>query len=243
VTNRAMTAANAKVQSGLKPAIILILFISLFFVCSALGQDGTDSDDSAGEFTGTLNFDTPIKMQGNTEYEFTFKVTNTTIIGASVRWIYAVELLMPSAGYTINADAISTPDSLHIDGWSFDFNKEEYLHGWGHGRQSILWLNLGLTRSFFGDIREGEVMDFAFIALTDENATDGFDWTLTASDCESCAFASSGFDYSITGTAYVCDEIGCGNDADRLGDDADDTEEDGKSTGDDDDNASSGCGC
>jgi hypothetical protein len=145
-------------------------------------------------------------------------VSNTTSTSADGQhWIYLVEMFMPNPDYVISQD-VAVPDAIHGGGeWQADiFNNDA-------GEVGISWEFVTSTTSTgFGDIQEGDFLDFSFVATTDEAATDGFDWKLTTDTFE-----------IATGTAYVGGEPT----------DDDTTPTDDATGDDDDDDDSGGCGC
>ncbi len=177
-------------------------------------DDDAADDDATGEgFDGTLEFMSPDALAPNSEYNFEFRVTNTT--SAEVdgdHWIYLVEIYMPSPEYAINGELMS-PTALHDGDWTAEL-LEDVTDSPG-----IRWMHSSVvTSAAFGDIREGEYLDFAFTATSDAEGSDGFDFRLVTQN-----------DDFVTGTAYVGDEP-----------DDDDTTDEGDDDDDDDDD---GCGC
>jgi hypothetical protein len=184
----------------------------------ATTDDATDdvSDDDGEGFAGTIEFNAPAELKPTTQYQFEFKVSNTTNPNIDgTHWIYLVEMFMPNLEYLISAD-INVPDSLHGGGeWTADLFTNEA------NEQGILWeFNSQMTSAAYGDIQEGDFLDFSFAATTDAAATDGFDWRLETDMHE---FA--------TGTAYVGTGVVDDDTEPVTGDDDDDDDDDG------------GCGC
>ncbi|MCL4233013.1 MAG: hypothetical protein KJ042_00680 [Deltaproteobacteria bacterium] len=200
--------------------------------------DDDADDDTGGDFSATLDFTNPVLLTGAQIYDFEFIVANTTTPGPIQRWINSVDLYMPSEAYVI--DAAHTPDALHWGTWAY-----ELLPG-DLGDVGIRWaFTSGGSSAAYGDIREGESLEFAFRATTDAEASDGFDYRIAADSGE-----------YVSGTACVvegCDETDddADDDADddlHPGDDdiADDDADDDAADDDDDDdddNDSGGCGC
>ena len=203
-------------------------------------DDDTDDDvddDAGDDFSATLDFNNPVLLTGARLYDFEFIVANTTTPGPIQRWINGVDLYMPSDAYAI--DAVHAPDALHWGSWA-----HELLPG-DAGDIGIRWsFTSGGSSAAYGDIREGESLEFAFAATTDVEASDGFDYRIVADSGE-----------YISGTACIvagCDEA----DDDAADDDAhdddlhadDDAGTDDDAGGDDDDDddndsGSGGCGC
>jgi len=192
----------------------------------AVDDDTTDDDDSADLFT--LDFDAPEALEPDTTYNFEFTVFNNTVQDTSVdkgEWIKRVDLSMPSENYVVDDTNLDSPDPLHgsasegeyqIDHWGVEFDADT---------ATITWQAFGVvTSAEYGDIREQELLTFAFTADTDASATDGFAWTLYGD-----------LDTEVTGVAFIGEQT----------DDDDDTSDDDsdlpKSSSDDDD--SGGCGC
>lgn len=177
-------------------------------------DDATDDDDGEG-FSGTVEFNSPEALTPSTQFEFNFVVTNTTSADAEgENWINMVEMFMPAVGYVVDAD-IAAPEALYSGGeWEAELATDST------DTQYITWMFVtpGSSASY-GDIREGDYLDFSFTATTDEAATDGFNWRLETSNSQ--------YD---TGTAYV----GNGPTDDTTDDDA---------GSDDDDDDDGGCGC
>ncbi|MCZ7583730.1 MAG: hypothetical protein M5R36_10560 [Deltaproteobacteria bacterium] len=216
--------------------VLLMAVVACFFATPVLAQDDDtagdddtasmdddmDDDDATGDgFSGTVEFDSPAALEANMSYEFNFRVTNTTDANAEGRhWIYLVEMFMPNADYAISQD-LSSPDALHPGSgeWSAEPQEDQVT-----GQKGIRWqFTSTMTSAAYGDIEEGDFLDFSFVATTDDLATDGFDWFLWADSGE--------FD---EGTAFVGGE---GEDDDTGADD--DLDDDGGDDDDDDD----GCGC
>ncbi len=222
---------------------IFIRILSVFVVIFALAPIAFAQDDDADSFDGTVGFEAPSALEPATEFEFGFVVHNSSSsVDDDLNWICAVDLFLPSPNYILPLDGISDPDSLHGGGWAHDIDFDD------DNRIMIMWMHAGLRASTASgcDIREGESLEFAFKAVTDENATDGFDWRL---------FAAGGA--SRMGTSY----IGSGDDDDddvnddvdddtALNDDTDDDDEwptaddDSSVSGDEsDDSSGASCGC
>jgi hypothetical protein len=218
---------------------LLLTVVFLFaFVGAVWAQDDTvttdddttppvDDDTGTGsEFAATLAFVSPTALEGNIEYEFEFKVTNTTTPSSVHQWISIVDLYMPTSDYSINPD-LASPDALHGGQWNATLLTETD----SSTAVGIRWeFTLGVSSMAYGDIREGEDIDFSFRATTDGSGTDGFDFKITAD--------SANF---VSGTAYIGEEPDDDTGADDTG--ADDTVGADDAGDDDDDDSSSGCGC
>ncbi|MCZ7584229.1 MAG: hypothetical protein M5R36_13320 [Deltaproteobacteria bacterium] len=187
-------------------------------------MDDDATDDDVDEFTATLEFNDPEALEADMEYEFSLRVTNTTVASETRRWINDVELFMPTTDYSIDEGSLTGPNSLHPDYGDWDA-----AYGEGDTWKGIRWLFSGLvTSESYGDIREGEYLDFAFNATTDGDATDGFGWYIEADSGE-----------FVEGTAFIGSE-GEDDDAD---DDFGDDDSAPLASGDDDDDSGGGCGC
>jgi hypothetical protein len=191
-------------------------------------DDTVPADDTAADddFTATVEFSAPTALEADTEYDFTFTVSNTTSPTTLIRWIYDVEMFLPSSGYTLNEDlpehVSPRPDS---GTWTAEPMDDD-------GTAGIKWQFTGIvTSEAYGDIRDGEAQDFSFKATTDGTATDGFDWRLIALDD-----ATPPNEYELFGKAYIGEEP----DDDTVTDDT--TVDDDLSAG-DDDSGGGGCGC
>ena len=219
---------------------IFIRILSVFVVIFALAPTAFAQDDDADSFDGAVGFEAPFALEPATEFEFGFVVENTSSsVNDDLNWICAVDMFLPSPNYILPLDGVSDPDSLHGGGWAHDIDFDS------NNRIMIMWMHAGLQASTASgcDIREGESIEFAFKAVTDENATDGFDWRL---------FAAGGA--SRMGTSY----IGGGDDDDDVNDDADDdaasnddadddewpsVDDDSDSGDESDDSSGASCGC
>ena len=208
---------------------------------SAFSTVAFAQDDDQDSFDGTVDFESPSALEPGTEFEFGFIVENTSnSTNNDLNWICEADLFLPSSSYTLPLDGVSDPDALHGGTWIHDIDFDT------NNRIVIMWMHSGLSASSSAtcDIREGEALGFAFKAVTDENATDGFGWRL---------YASGGA--SLMGTAYVGTE-GDDDDADDdddVDDDISDDDTDNNNewpSADDDadsddgsDTTSIGCGC
>jgi hypothetical protein len=217
---------------------ISIRILSVFVVIIALAPTAFAQDDDADSFDGAVGFEAPFALEPATEFEFGFVVHNSSSsVNDDLNWICAVDMFLPSADYILPLDGVSDPDSLHGGGWAHDIDFDS------NNRIVIMWMHAGLQASTASgcDIRESESIEFAFKAVTDENATDGFDWRL---------FAAGGA--SRMGTAYIGggdDDVNDDADDDTASnDDADDDEwpsvDDDSDSGDEsDDSSGASCGC
>ena len=187
-------------------------------------NDATDDDDAADELNATLEFvnETGDELVAEEYYEFEIHVINNEEYSATEKgeWIYKVELSMPSTAYAVELDTtaeypIPVPDAKYedTDHWESEFDPSS---------STITWQSFGVvTSANYGDIREGDMMVFNFIATTDEEATDGFHWML---------YSDEGTE--AEGVAYY-----------GSGDDDDDDDNDDLPPSGDDDDDSGGCGC
>lgn len=191
----------------------------------AADDDAADDDDDGGEFTDSyLEFDSPTALEADIDYEFNLTVYNAATFeekGKQGEWIYAIDLTMPSEDYVVDTETLAGPDPIHsgtddeyeITGWEANFDPSS---------ATISWQCFGVvTSATYGDIREGDLLAFQFMATTDAGATDGFPWVL---------HGDMGTD--VEGTAYITEE--------PTDDDEDD---DDMGTRDDDDDDGGGCGC
>ena len=180
-------------------------------------DDDAADDDDVGEFEATVEFSSPEALEAAGDYEFTFRVTNTTTPGEMQRWIWDVEMYMPNSGYELDEAGLAAPNPLHGGEWEVDPLDDE-------GTAGIRWQYTGVaTSEAYGDIREGEHLDFSFNATTDDGE-DGFPWRLLADTGE-----------QLQGTAWVGEETEPEPDDDSADDDV--------SGDDDDDDYGGGCGC
>lgn len=191
--------------------LYLALAMTFVFASSAMAQEDVFgltgyADDQAR----------PLTLDNNTEYTFAFDVFNQS--GDDVA-IQVVQISLPSAGYELDEANLEAPEALHPENeWDVDYDSASYTITWessGAGHNSTADL---------GDIREGEMLQFSFVATTDSNkaASDGFAYTLTGDDNGETE-VSGLFEFGATPD----------DDDDTSGDDDDDN----------DDNDSGGCGC
>jgi hypothetical protein len=192
-------------------------------------DDAADDDDTGGDFTDSyLEFDSPTSLEPDSEYEFNLTVYNAATFeekGKQGEWIYAIDLTMPSVDYVVDTETLVGPDPIHgntgdefeITGWEANFDPTS---------ATISWQCFGVvTSANYGDIREGDLLQFQFMATTDAEATDGFPWVL---------HGDLGTD--VDGVAFIGEEP----DDDDDDDDTDDDDMGGRS---DDDDDGGGCGC
>jgi hypothetical protein len=224
-----------------KKLLFIMLMLSLVLVLhsAALAQedddddnddndDATDDDDMGGTFEDSyLAFDSPTEIEGDTEYEFNLTVYNAATFeekGKQGEWIYAIDLAMPSVDYVVSTDTLAGPDPIHgstgdefeITGWEANFDPS---------LATISWQCFGVvTSANYGDIREGDLLQFQFMATTDTDATDGFPWVI---------HGDMGTD--VEGKAYIGEE--------PVDDDDDDDDDDTDTPRSDDDDDGGGCGC
>jgi hypothetical protein len=238
-----MLETQSKEDGKLKPRIIFMAFVFVLGMSAfAMAQDDTAvaddtmaddtsaaDDDASGVFAATFEFTAPEALTADMEYDFSFTVANTTT-GDVQRWIYDIEMYLPTINYSLlNADSIPAPTALHDGEWTAERVTDETDNGTFEG---IHWqFNGTMTSESYGDIREGDSLDFNFSAKTDADASDGFPWRMIALD-------ENEVTYDLTGTSYV------GGDDDTTTDDTgDDTADDDLGGGDDDDGGGGGCGC
>lgn len=191
-------------------------------------DDATDDsdDDAAGAFAATMAFTSPVSLEAEIEYEFEFTVTNTTNVGANVHeWIEMLDLYMPSEEYAIDTDSLAAPDDLHGGSWSVRTLPLDDATATPIG---IRWqFTTNSTSAAYGDIREGETLEFAFRAKSDASATDGFNYKI---------YSDSGAD--VQGKACITTD--CGETTDDTA--SDDTDDDAADDDDDDDDDGGCCG-
>jgi hypothetical protein len=190
--------------------------------------DDDDSGDDDGFFASTVEFTSPDALDPNEEYEFIFEVTNNALLDPDQKgdWINQVDLSMPSGDYVVDENELTAPvplygdtgDETEIEKWEVSFDPNTV---------TITWQAFGVvTSANYGDIREGDVLPFQFVATTDSTPTGtlesgiGFNWVLYSDEGN-----------TVSGTAYIGDEG-------PADDDDDDTD-----SGDDDDDSGGGCGC
>jgi hypothetical protein len=176
-------------------------------------------DDFAESY---LDFNLPEALEPSMEYEFTLTVYNAATPPAQGKsdWIWKVELSMPSQDYVFDEGQLTAPTPLHpttTDYWDAGFNPSSSM---------ITWEVYGIVATKenpIGDIRDGESLEFGFVATTDSLPTDGFYYSLWGDE-----------GIVVSDTAYIE-----GDDDDDFGDDDDD--DDAAPGDDDDDDSSSGC--
>jgi len=159
-----------------KRGIRLSLWLLLLISSTAWAQDDPFGLSGYADGDGP-----PLILQDNTTYEFAFDVFNFS--GGDVA-IQKFDITLPSPDYILDEVTLSAPEALHPDRiWIVDYDADHYTVFW----ESIC---AGASNSAnLGDIREGEILQFQFIATTDSNkaATDGFLWVLTGDDGETVA--------------------------------------------------------
>ena len=194
-----------------KKFLLLALAMTFVFASSAFAQDDPFGLTGYADGQGP-----PLVLDNNTTYEFAFDVFNQS--GGDVN-IKMVEISLPTAGYELDEVALEAPGALHPENeWDVSYDEGDFTITWessGAGHNST---------ADIGDIREGEMLQFSFVATTDSNkaATDGFPYVLTGDD---------------SGETVVQGLFEFGQ---APADDDDDT---GDEDDDDDDNDSGGCGC
>ncbi len=166
------------------PAIIICLLFGAS-LAAAQNQDPATGEilqdaslaDRAPGFHAEVEPTSPNAIAPLTEYEFSFVVANTSNDSYYQRWIGIVDLFLPSLNYVVDTSRVSEPDGLHDGVWEFAYSQS-------FGRQQLTWRNLGMWRIFYGDIREGEQLEFSFVAMTDDVPSGVFNWRATADSGE-----------------------------------------------------------
>lgn len=192
-----------------------------------------DDDDTAGDdddfFASTVEFTSPEALDPDQEYQFFFEVTNNAVLNPDEKgdWINQVDLSMPSSDYVVNEGELEAPEPLHGDTGD-ETEIEKWEVSFDPNTVTITWQAFGVvTSADYGDIREGDVLTFNFVATTDSIPTGtlesgvGFNWVLYSDEGN-----------MVNGTAYIGEDI--------VDDDDDD---DTTPSGDDDDDSGGGCGC
>ena len=180
---------------------IVTLVLVFAFAATALAQE------EEFHVEGAADNQFPIDLAPNTEYEFAFDVFNDA--GGDVA-VKEVSITLPSTSYTLGDYDMDLPGLGDEFTWEGEFDEDT---------ATLNWVAIGPTSSAeMGDIREGEMLTFSFIAMTDTDASDGFSWVLRGDD---------GGATTLSGVFFFS-----GEDDDIDGDDDDD---------DDDDDG--GCGC
>lgn len=195
-----------------KKFLLIALMMASVFAMSGMVM----AQDEPFGLTGTAGGASAVTLQPDTAYEFAFEVSNTA--GGDVA-IKKVDITLPNTSYVLGDYA--APDALHPEDveWGVEFDEDSGMISWETSGVGAM------SSAEIGDIREGEMLSFSFMATTDADASDGFTWTLTGDD--NGATMVSGI-YTFEG----------GDDDDVTPDD-DDTGD----NGDDDDDDSGGCGC
>jgi hypothetical protein len=211
-----------------KKFLLIAMIMTFVFAMSgfAIAQDddtaADDDDDSAPadpfHLEGLANGEYPVVLEAEMQYEFAFDVFNDA--GGDVK-IKNVAITLPNTSYAMD-DFEAEMDGVTEDyTWKAVYDEET---------ATITWEAFGATSSVeMGDIAEGEMLTFSFLATTDADATDGFAWTITG---------DNDGDTSATDVFFFGGEPG--DDDDTVPTDDDDDTVDGD---DDDDDDSGGCGC
>jgi hypothetical protein len=206
---------------GIIRSIVFSLLSLTFLLGSTMAW--ADNQDEVFSISGTAAGDSIKCFQPETEYEFAFKVENHGDFGVAIR---KVEIAMPALGYKMVE--YSAPEALHEDmQWYVDYDEATTALTW-----ESMPINAGSSAEL-GDIREGDSLTFSFVAITDEQATDGFIWTLTGDD------GGTTFTSGVWNFAACCgkESLPCDDD-----DDASPGDDDAAGSG-DDDNDDNACGC
>ena len=207
--------------------LALILGFAIAFAAAAFAQDDdmveTVFDDSTVNFTG------PAVLEADTEYLFELEVFNAAqkVAGEKGVWVGKVEITLPGGAngdYVLakETDQPQAPECL---------NPGEYCDYWeamfDYTNKIITWQSFGMVNSVeYGDIREQDILAFAFTATTDQFPSTGFAWTI---------FGDNG-DF-VEGSWVFPDPP---DDDDTADDDAFGLDDD---AADDDDDSDDGCGC
>jgi hypothetical protein len=199
------------------PRLALLLALAAALVPAAI-------DDSAIYFTSPPA-DT---LTADTTFGFGFYAMNAAEQNTPDKWIYKIEVYLPSADYEVDETSVTAPGVLH--GNDPDYPTDEWLWNYNDDPDgpSIVWMNTSpVTSEQIGDLRAGESLTFTFRATTDAVPTDGFHWALT----------SAGGDF-VTGVSY----IGLAPDDDDDNNNDDDNNDNNDADDDGDNDEDSGCG-
>ena len=207
---------------------LMILTAVAFLDTNAFAQE--TFNDSFIEFTAP-----PAGLDPDTLYEFEFTVYNMSTYDPLVKgeWIYMVDLTMPSDDYNVDEMSLVAPTPLHGDPGEGEYRILNWEVAFHAPYATITWQCVdAMPHPAFhvGDIREGESLDFGFIATTDAAPSNCFQWVL----------------YSDEGSTL---EGSCPNfppaddDDDDSGEDDDDSPDEDDTGDDDDDDNDGGCGC
>ena len=145
-------------------------------------DDDNDDDDVEPGFDATVEFIEPQALEPEWEGLFSFRVTYNEEVAKGLRqeeWINKVDLMMPSTEYEVDEENLTAPDPIH-GGTGDEYEILKWEVGYDPTSVTITWESVCVTTSpvHYGDIHEGDFLDFEFRAKVDEDATDGFMWTL-----------------------------------------------------------------
>ena len=204
----------------------IVLALTVFMSGIAIAQVDDDDDDSDNFYDSTVIITDPTEIVPLTTYIFSITVVHGAPAGSPrMDWIYQVDLSMPSQNYVVDEMSLDAPDPLHpteTDSWEVQFEPST---------STITWQSFSLvTSANNGDIRDGEMLGFQFVATTDDAPSDGFSWSL-----------SGDMGGQVSGIAYIGgddDDDDDTTDDDTTDDDTtdDDTTDDDTTDDDDDDN-------
>lgn len=197
-----------------KKFLLIALMMAAVFAMSGMVMAQDDDATEVFGLTGTANGESSVALVAGTDYEFAFDVFNTS--GGDVA-IKKVDITLPNTNYVMGTYA--APDAIHSDmEWTVEFDETTGTISWESSGTGAM------SSAEIGDIAEGDMLTFSFMATTDDAATDGFAWLLTGDDA-GATFVSGVWYFGGT------DDDVTPPDDDTVGDD------------DDDDNDSGGCGC
>lgn len=197
---------------------IIVLVLTMFLTGIAFAQTDDDDDNDNDDFMDSFIIITdPTEITPLTTYIFSLTVVHgAPAASPRLDWINQVDLSMPSMNYVVDTMSLDAPSPLHpteTDRWEVQFDP---------GTSKITWQSFSLvTSANYGDIRDGEMLGFQFVATTDDSPTDGFAWSLHGD-----------LGGLVQGTAYI--ESGDDDDDDDTTDDDDNNDD---TTDDDDDDA------
>ena len=202
-----------------KRILLIAVAVCFFAVPSVMAQD-------AFHLEGTADGEFPVTLAPETAYTFAFDVFNDAGGDEAIKY---VAITLPTTAYTMGTYAEET------DGFNDGYT---WFASYDVDSAAISWEAVGTPSSVeTGDIGEGEMLTFAFMATTDVDATDGFDWLLTG-DAGTAVAGSLTFGEETDDDTTVDDDATDDDDDDVVPDDDDDTAGD-----DDDDDDDGGCGC
>ena len=219
-------------------ALLLCLTTLAFALDDDTSDDDDDDDDDDDEnryhVEGTANGEFPINLAPDAAYAFAFDVFNDN---GGPDAIQEVLIALPTTSYSV----LSFDEQ--IEGLHF---ANRWYGSYNPYNATLLWESFGtVTSRETGDIYEGDMLTFSFVAVTDQDATDGFAWVLTGAATVNTGtwyFGGPDDDDDFTDDDFTDDDDDVADYDNQMGDD--DTDE-GGSDGDDSagDDGDGGCGC